>query len=151
MATRNSGEMTPEKEESTGDNALHNRIAELEALLAASKTSEEKALESAAHNAAAAQSVLLFNSATTEINMGVNADGKSMWKYKIDLPPSGGTDIKINMVPYYHGETYTFETDLLRTVKEIVQRAWGHEAQIQGSNENFYRKEMNRSISGRGR
>lgn len=149
MATRLPGSDKPEKEEQS-DDALKQRIAELEAELAASKTSEQKAIELAAHNAAAAQSVLLFNSTTTEIHMGKNADGKDLWKYKIDLPPSGGTDIKVNMVPYYHGETYTFETDLLRTIKEIVQRSWGHEASIQGSNENFYRKEMNRTISGRG-
>jgi hypothetical protein len=147
MATRLPGEDSPKKD----DDTLKQRIAELEAELAASKTSEQKALELAAHNAAAAQSVLLFNSATTEIDMGTNADGKMLWKYKIDLPPSGGTDIKVNGVPYYHGETYTFETDLLRTIKEIVQRSWGHEASIQGSNENFYRREMNKTISGRGR
>jgi hypothetical protein len=147
MATRLPGS---DKQEEQSDDSLKQRIAELEAELAASKTSEQKAIELAAHNAAAAQSVLLFNSTTTEIHMGKNADGKDLWKYKIDLPPSGGTDIKVNMVPYYHGETYTFETDLLRTIKEIVQRSWGHEASIQGSNENFYRKEMNRTISGRG-
>jgi hypothetical protein len=149
MATRLPGSDKPEKEEQS-DDTLKQRIAELEAELAASKTSEQKAIELAAHNAAAAQSVLLFNSTTTEIHMGKTEDGKDLWKYKIDLPPSGGTDIKVNMVPYYHGETYTFETDLLRTIKEIVQRSWGHEASIQGSNENFYRKEMNRTISGRG-
>jgi|SRR5580765_1255110 len=159
MATRAPGGDTPVpekpkeeiKEVPNTEASFKQRIAELEAQLAASKTAEEKALEQAAHNAAAAQSVLLFNSTTTEIHMGKNADGKDLWKYKIDLPPSGGTDIKVNMIPYYHGETYTFETDLLRTIKEIVQRSWGHEASIQGSNENFYRREMNKTISGRGR
>jgi len=144
---REKGGSMPQSPEET----LRHRIKELEAELADSKSSEQKAIELAAHNAAAAQSVLLFNATTTEIHMGKNADGKDLWKYKIDLPPSGGTDIKVNMVPYYHGETYTFETDLLRTIKEIVQRSWGHEASIQGSNENFYRREMNKTISGRGR
>jgi hypothetical protein len=133
------------KEEDT----LKLRIAQLEAELEASKSSEQKALESAAHNAAAAQSVLLFNSATTEVHCGKTEKGDDQWKYKIDLPPSGGTDIRINGRPYYHGETYTFGTELLRSIKEIVQRSWNHEASIQGSNENFYRKEMNRTISGR--
>jgi hypothetical protein len=149
MAKREDGD-TPSIKEESGDAALKQRIAELEAELAASKTSEQAAVELAAQNAAAAQSMLLFGTATSEAHAGKNKDGKDMWKYKIDLPPSGGTDIKINGAPYYHGETYTFETDLLRTVKEIIQRSWNHEASIQGSNENFYRKEMNRTISGRG-
>jgi hypothetical protein len=137
--------------EPAAQSALEQRIAELEAQLAASKSSEQKALELAASNAAAAQSATLFNSAVTEILVGKNDKGEEMWKYKIDLPPSGGTDIKINGVPFFHGETYTFNTDLLRSIKEIVQRSWLHEASIQGSNENFYRKEMNKTISGRGR
>jgi hypothetical protein len=163
MATRTPiGENTPETDnsdllgkEAPSDVAvalaMQKRIAELEAELAASKSSEQKAIESAAHNAAAAQNAMLFTSTITEVQVGENDDGDPMWKYKIDLPPSGGTDIRVNMTPYYHGETYTFDTHLLRTIKEMVQRAWGHEASIQGSNENFYRREMNQTINGRGR
>lgn len=125
------------------------RIAELEEQLRKSQTSETKAVELAAHNAAAAQSALLFNSAVSEVAIGRDDKGELLYKYKIDLPPSGGLDIKINGMPYYHGETYTFAIDLLRTIKEIVQRTWGHEQSIQGSNENFYRKQLNRSIGGR--
>ena len=131
--------------------ALEQRIAELEAQLAASKSETQKAKEDLAEHAASAQSMTLLGSSISEVHVGKNDKGEDMWKYKIDLPPSGGTDIRINMVPYFHGETYTFTTDMLRSIKEIVQRTWQHEANIQGSNENFYRREMNKTISGRGR
>lgn len=141
--------MAAETPEILSSAAMRLRIAELEAQLTKSQTSEAKAVEEAAHNAAAAQSALLFNSSVSEVAVGKNADGVLLYKYKIDLPPSGGLDIKINGMPYYHGETYTFDVDLLRTIKEIVQRTWAHEQSIQGSNENFYRKQLNRKIGGR--
>ena len=140
---------TPET--STNQSALEQRIAELEAQLAASKSAEQRALESAAQNAAAAQSAQLFNSTVTEVHVGKNDRNEDMWKYKIDLPPSGGTDLKVNGVPFFHGETYTFNTDMLRSIKEMVQRCWLHEASIQGNNENFYRREMNKTLRGGGR
>ena len=131
--------------------ALEARIAELEAQLAASKSAEQHAKEQLAERAASAQSMTLLGSLVSEVLVGKNDAGEDMWKYKIDLPPSGGTDIKINGVPFFHGETYTFNTNLLQSIKEIVSRTWQHEANISGSNENFYRREMNKTISGRGR
>ncbi len=71
--------------------------------------------------------------------------------YKIDLPPSGGTAVKINGEGFYHGETYELDLDLLRTIKDIVHRSWAHEATIKGSNENAYRRPQNRVLSGAGR
>ncbi len=64
-----------------------------------------------------------------------------IWWYKIDLPPSGGLNIKLNGQPYEHGQVYEFTTDTLRTVKDIVYRCWAHERSIKGDNENFYRRE----------
>lgn len=69
------------------------------------------------------------------------------WYYKIDLPPVGGDGLKINDVPLYHGAVYEFDIDTLRTVKEMVFRCWKHEADIRGSDENFYRKPQHRHIS----
>jgi hypothetical protein len=133
------------------NDALRQRIAELEAELVISKSAEAKAQEALAEAAAAAQNALLFNTAVEEVWIGKRDDGEDMWKYKIDLSPSGGVDVRINGVPYYHGEVYTFDTPTLRTVKEIVQRTWDHERNIHGNNENMYRREMNVTLSGRGR
>ncbi len=69
--------------------------------------------------------------------------------YKIDLPASGGVDLKINGESKYHGQTYEFTMDELRTVKDMVARAWGHEATIKGSNENVFRRPQNRVLSGK--
>ena len=69
--------------------------------------------------------------------------------YKIDLPASGGVDIKINGESKYHGQTYEFTLDELRTIKDIVARSWGHEATIRGSNENVFRRPQNRVLSGK--
>lgn len=60
--------------------------------------------------------------------------------YKVDLPPCGGTDFKINGQPYYHGATYEFDIDTLRTAKDIVARCWAHDKEIHGTDENFYRR-----------
>ena len=59
--------------------------------------------------------------------------------YKIEIPPSAGLFISVNGQQLYHGETYKFTLDNLRTVKEMVFRAWQHEANVSGSNENAYR------------
>lgn len=68
--------------------------------------------------------------------------------YKIDLPSSGGIDIKVNGISYQHGETYEFDVDQLRSIKDQVARSWAHEASIMGSNENAYRKPQNRVLRG---
>lgn len=150
MAARN-GEGGADRPEDKNDIDPRKRIAELEAELAIARSVEEKARAELAENAAAAQNALLFNAAVEEVWVGKNDDGVDMYKFKIDLAPSGGTDIKLNGVPYYHGEVYSFDTNTLRTIKEIVQRTWDHERSINGKNENVYRREMNTTLSGRGR
>jgi hypothetical protein len=59
--------------------------------------------------------------------------------YRVDMPPCGGIDLKINGTPFYHGAVYELDLDSLRTVKEMVYRTWDHDRQIHGSDESFYR------------
>lgn len=68
--------------------------------------------------------------------------------YRIELPPSGGTGLKINGEEFMHGETYQIDLHLLRTVKDMVHRAWAHESNIKGSNENFYRRQTRTVLRG---
>lgn len=70
--------------------------------------------------------------------------------YRIDMPPCGGTDLKINGQPYYHGGTYEYDIDTLRTVKDIVFRTWKHDADIHGTDENAYRPQQRPRLSARG-
>ena len=70
--------------------------------------------------------------------------------YKIDMPPCGGVDMKINGASYYHGAVYEFDLDTLRTVKEMMYRLWKHDADIHGSDENAYRKPQRTRLSARG-
>ena len=69
--------------------------------------------------------------------------------YKINLPPVGGAAITVNGEAYYHGQTYTFDIDMLRTVKEVVHRIRDHEATIHGTDENAYRPKVNAQFSGK--
>ena len=98
--------------------------------------------------AAANQAPSSTFSATTEIDAGKDEDGTQWWWYKMDLPPVGGLDVKVNGVPFYHGEQYKVTTDTLRTLKDIVFRNWKHEGDIHGSNENFYRQPKEQVLRG---
>jgi hypothetical protein len=73
-----------------------------------------------------------------------------VFAYRIDMPPVGGTDLKINEVPFYHGATYKLDIDTLRTVKEMVYRLWDHDRNIHGTDENAYRNQAKPRISARG-
>lgn len=71
-----------------------------------------------------------------------------LFMYKIDLPPSGGTALIINSVPYYHNQVYKLDLDTLRTVKDMVHKSWMHEMTIKGNDENIYRKPQGRTLYG---
>ncbi len=126
------------------------RIAQLEAQLAAEKARNADLEDSTAKALAQAQATAMQSSSVTEVFAGVDdKTGEDTYFYKIDLPPSGGLYVSINGVHYYHGETYRFRVDTLRSLKEIIARSWGHENSINGSNENAYRKPMERVLRGR--
>lgn len=90
----------------------------------------------------------LPTSSPNEAYAGEDEEGEKWYHYRIDLPASGGFEIKINGMAFYHGEQYKVTDKTLATLKDIVARSWGHEAQINGSNENAYRKPTNRTFSG---
>ena len=72
-----------------------------------------------------------------------------VYRFRIDLPPSGGIGLVINGFTYYHDESYEFTAEELRSIKEQVARAWGHERSINGAeNENAYRRPQNRQLRG---
>jgi hypothetical protein len=71
----------------------------------------------------------------------------TLWEYTIDLPPSGGTDIKLNGIPFYHGQTYRVTKGTLDVLRDQVSRSWQHEANIRGSNENAYRRPRETTFS----
>jgi hypothetical protein len=80
--------------------------------------------------------------------MEIDGEMTPMYFYRIDLAPCGGTDIRLSGETFFHGEVYKVTVHQLRTLREIVNRTWGHEAQINGTNENFYRKPMERTLRG---
>src|ERR1700675_218429 len=126
---------------------LKARRRELEAELRTSGAARLIAEDESARLSAQAQSSM-FTTNVTERFSRVAEDGSDVYWYRIDLAPCGGTEIKINGTPYYHGSTYEFRTDTLRTVKEIVARTWDHENNIMGSNENVYKVAQDRILRG---
>lgn len=67
--------------------------------------------------------------------------------YTIDMKPVGGTDLKLDGIEKYHGQTYEMTLDTLRTVKEIVFRLDAHEASIHGDDEDVFRPRISTQIS----
>lgn len=150
--------------------------ADLEALRARVKELEGKLISQAQANEDAVLRARFVQSDNEEIptgrevdvpqctgydTVGYHDDGrpilKAKWKtvksptfmYKIDMPPVGGLDIKINGNSLQHGQVYEFNLHELRLVKDIVYRLRDHEANIHGSNENAYRKPQNAAFSGK--
>jgi hypothetical protein len=101
-----------------------------------------------------------FSSGATEVYAGevpkldpegneIPGETEPAYFYRVDLPPSGGTQIVINGNNFYHGEQYKVRVSTLRTMKEIIFRGHQHEASIRGSNENFYRSPQDKRIGSR--
>ncbi|AOI70843.1 hypothetical protein [Burkholderia ubonensis] len=127
--------------------ALLERIKALEAENAKLGAAKEIAEEESARLSAQAQSALL-TSGVVERFAGKADDGADLWWYKIDLAPCGGEHLKINGTPYLHGHTYKFDTDTLRSIKEMVARTWVHENDINGHAFNPYRQAQNKVLGG---
>jgi carboxylesterase type B len=127
----------PPQEESL--ESLRERIRSLEAEKEKLTAAKDIAEEESARLSAQAQSSLLTTS-VVERFAGHAEDGTDLWYYRVDLAPCGGADLRINGKPYLHGETYKFDTDTLRTVKEMVARTWVHENDIHGHRYDPYRQ-----------
>jgi hypothetical protein len=61
-------------------------------------------------------------------------------RISIDLAPYADR-ITINGRSYLQGQTYTVPTSLAMVMREIMQRTWGHQSEIDGKSENFYRRQ----------
>jgi len=70
------------------------------------------------------------------------------YNYKIDMPPCGGFDLKINGMPLYHGSVVEVDIDTLRTIKDMIYRLWAHDSAIHGSDENAYRQKRGPVLRG---
>lgn len=128
--------------------ALLERIKALEAENAKLGAAKDIAEEESARLSAQAQSSLL-TSGVVERFAGKAEDGETdLWWYRIDLAPCGGEHLKINGTPYLHGHTYKFDTDTLRSIKEMVARTWVHENDINGHAFNPYRQAQNKVLGG---
>lgn len=146
--------------------ALRDQVKELEGKLAIANTANEES----------ARRAIFFKDVNEEVptgdtvkvsraykyeTVGYKDDGRPILKpvykevelptfmYKINLPPVGGKGITLDGEEFYHGQTYVFDIDRLRTVKEIVHRIRDHEATIHGTDENAYRPKMNAVFSGK--
>jgi hypothetical protein len=53
----------------------------------------------------------------------------------------------IDSVIYLHGGTYTVDKPTYDTMREMVHRGWEHQREIDGKNNNAYRKQANVMLS----
>jgi hypothetical protein len=136
---------------------LQEQVAELQAKLAASETGRTDAEKMAQAMAEATQFVggnaqeqptgktIVIRTCS---NPWVRDEKKQKWVelekptyfFTLNLPVSA-MSLSTNGVEYYHGQTYEFDGDTLAEMKSRVARCWDHEASINGSNENAYRKQ----------
>jgi hypothetical protein len=79
------------------------------------------------------------------------AEFKSARKRKAGLTEAY-EDVTVDLAPYcdrilldnrafMQGMTYTVATSQAQVMREIMQRTWGHQSEIDGKSENFYRKQ----------
>ena len=127
--------------------ALIERIKALEAENTKLAAAKDIAEEESARLSVQAQSALL-TSGVVERFAGKAEDGNDLWWYRIDLAPCGGEHLSINGKPYLHGHTYKFDTNTLRSIKEMVSRTWVHENDINGHAFNPYKQRQNKVLGG---
>jgi len=58
----------------------------------------------------------------------------------IDLPPDGN-QIRINNRDYSQGHWYTVTADVAIMLRDTMQRAWEHQAQIEGRSKDHFRRQ----------
>lgn len=127
------------------------RIEQLEKELAAERAARQSSEDNHARTLSEAQNAAIQTSDVREVPAGETDTGVALWWYKIDLPPSGGEAVRLSGLHYYHGETYKVSAAVLSTLKDIVWRAWAHNAEIMGSNENAYRRPQEKVLRGNAR
>lgn len=148
--------------------ALRSQIADLEAQLDLARSDKElQALAVAEAQFRDMQEVPTGKTVTVQRCRGYKTvsyrdDGrpilKPLWEdeevptffYKIDIPPVGGAGLIPNGTPFYHATVYEVDIHTLRSWKDQVYRLWAHERNINGSNENAYRRESAPTLSARG-
>ena len=59
----------------------------------------------------------------------------------IDLPPDGG-EIRVNNFSYSQGHVYTVKASVAIMLRDTMQRAWEHQAQIEGRSKDFFRRQQ---------
>lgn len=63
----------------------------------------------------------------------------------IDIAPYD-TRLLIDNFPYLQGQTYIVGEKRAQVLREQMQRTWGHQAEIDGKTENFYRRTRGQRI-----
>ena len=59
----------------------------------------------------------------------------------IDLPPDGN-EIRVNNFSYAQGRFYMVKTSVAVMLRDTMQRAWEHQAQIEGRSKDFFRRQQ---------
>lgn len=122
------------------------KVKQLEADNALLKTEHKRAQEAARNNAVLLSQFQEVHAGKTEPDKDGNQE--DLWEYTVELAPNAGQSIRLNGFEFFHGQSYTFTTSQLQSIKDIVYRGFVHEANIFGhQNENFYRQQSSRSIT----
>jgi len=58
----------------------------------------------------------------------------------IDLPESGN-EIRVNNLAYTQGHTYNVPISVAIMLRDTMQRAWEHQAEIEGRKKDFFRRQ----------
>ena len=64
----------------------------------------------------------------------------------IDLPESADR-ILVNNFAYMQGHSYTVKGSVGAMLRETMQRAWGHQAELEGRSKDFFRRERGTRMS----
>ena len=59
----------------------------------------------------------------------------------IDLPPDGN-EIRVNNFSYAQGHIYKVKASVAIMLRDTMQRAWEHQAQIEGRSKDFFRRQQ---------